>query len=280
MSGSMRYESGELVIRNGSRATFTTAGDLVQFLTTEQTYSASLAFPDVPKGELYGAAYDIDYTAGGGGPSQYGYDIINVAGVGARPQEWSNTITLGSVPSGAEVFIGRATLSRTVAPSHGWVNGTISPRVPMGVGIQITGSFTLEQELGFGRGLSIYIADGSAARPGTPGQLVAHIQQSVGPACGGAGVWGTLIAPNQDSIGGENVFPSGGGILVYQNPSAPYTNSISGTTFAADYYAPGGLLDIVASMLRGGSSAAVYSDPTNYASTYSLTVQGRFGIVS
>jgi len=262
MTGSMKYEDGELVVRQGSRITMTTAGQMVQFLTAEQTYTASLAFPDVTKGELYGVQYDVDYSAGVG----YGYDVQNVSAVGALPQEWSNTLTLGAVPSGADIFIGRATLTRTVSPTHNWLYGPINPRIPAGVGIQITGTFTLEEELGFGRQMSIYISGGN---------LVVELQQSVGPACGGAGDWGKPLTPNEDAIGGRNVFPSGGGILIYQNPSAPYSKSVNGSV--SGFYPPFGLTTKVDPMYHGQSNAAVYSDPTNYASTYSLTVNGRYG---
>jgi len=272
MTGSMKYEGGELVVRQGSRITMTTAGQMVQFLTTEQTYTASLAFPDVTKGELYGVQYDVDYSAGVG----YGYDVQNVSAVGALPQEWSNTLTLGAVPSGADIFIGRATLTRTVSPTHNWLYGPINPRIPTGVAIQITGTFTLEEELGFGRQMSVYIADGSSTRPGTPGNLSVHMNQSVGPACGGAGDWGKALTPNESAIGGRNEFPSGGGILVYQNASSPYTKRINGST-SSFFAGPNNLIDRVSSMYNGQSNQAVYSDPTNYASTYSLTVQGRYG---
>src|SRR5690606_16048208 len=108
--------------------------------------------------------WNILYSA-----SKWNYLFNNASCVGAMPQEWSNSIVLGPAPAGADIFVGRISLDRTVSPSHSWANESLTPRVPMGQSIQITGSLLLEQVRGFCRSLSVYISGGN---------LIVDMQQS------------------------------------------------------------------------------------------------------
>ena len=264
MSGSFGFSGGQLVIQKDGRTVLSTSGTLVQFLTTERTFSQNCAFPDVPKGEIYFYGYDVNYSALAGG---YNYAFTNISTVGARPQEWSNQIVLGAVPAGADIFWGRISLTRTVSPSHAWGNESLTPRVVQGQYMQITGSILLEQVRGLSRVLSVFISGGN---------LIADLQQSCGPVSGNFGTWGSPLAEGSSARGGENSAPSGAGRLVYAgNPG------LTGTGTVENFYSSSPFIpDLVGTAVRfqnGGTNESPYSDPTNYASTYAITVRGRFG---
>src|SRR5690606_38391456 len=117
-------------------------------------FSQNCVYPDVPKGEIYLFAYDVDYSSLAAG---YGYTFTNASCVGAQPQEWESQLVLGSAPDGADIFWGKVSLTRTVNPSHSWGDESLTPRVVQGQYMQITGSMLLEQARGLSRVLSVFI---------------------------------------------------------------------------------------------------------------------------
>lgn len=254
---------GDFSIVTGGRTAFTTAGNLLMFLTSEQTFTTSLVFPDVPKTEIYGWTWLSDDIPAS---SDYAWGATGQSLVGAQPQEWSNTITLGAAPSGANIHMGRAAFTRSASPSHSWWSYPIDVLVPTAVEMQIAGSFILEQAPGFCRAVSIYI---------TGGNLVAFLQQSVGAGAGNFNAWGNSTPTAGDSAGGTNTSAGGASIPVYANSASPYRRVGSGTGTIG--VGPGSVGTQVAAYNNGGSNQATYLDPTNYSSTYALTVKTRFG---
>lgn len=269
MSG-FRKNGSRLEIIYGSRTVLRTDGTLLQFLTSSQSYSANLNWPDATKSELYQWEYGITRASGGNfNATRFARSVV-----GARPQEWSNNVVLGAIPTGADCFFGRVILNRTIAPSHTWITQTITPMIPQNVAIEIgpgSGSMIIEAAAGIIRSCTIDIVGSN---------LVARLEQSVGPAAGNFGQEGTnppavpasSIPPNNFVSGSENVAVSGAGLPVYWQDVAPYyVNDALATTNAT------------AAVLHswnaqyGRSAQVSYSDPTDYASRYSLSLSGRFG---
>jgi hypothetical protein len=265
------YEDGQMVFERDGRRVATTGGTLLQFMTEEQTFSTNLSFPDANKTELYQWQYRVSRFVGDN------FSVFREAAnaVGARPQEWSNTITLGSAPAGADLVMGRVVLTRTTAPSHAWLGQTITPCIPQGVQIGLAGatSLVLEMALGICRAVTFSIQSG---------QLVALLQHSVGPAAGNFGSNGVVpyaLPPNSTSDstrrGAINTCVGGGAALpvLYRNSLAEQQNYTSATSAGAVSGGQG----FANRAQYGGADALAYSDPTNYASTYSLTARVRFG---
>ncbi|QDZ10512.1 hypothetical protein [Devosia ginsengisoli] len=263
MSGFVGYVGGQLVIEKDDRLVLSTGDTLVQFLTSEQTFSRNCVFPDVPKGEGYVYNFDVDYSALA---ESYGYVFNNASCVLAKPQEWENQITLGAIPDGADIFWGKALLNRTVGPSHSWGVESLTPRIRMNDYIQITGSFLLEQVRGLSRALSVFISGDN---------LIVDLQQSCGPAAGNFGNWGQTMAPEADRRGGNVSAPSGAGKYVHTAHNG-FTGSGTVDDYSNTFPVPT-LVTIAAQYQNGGVNEAPYSDPTDYGVTYALTVKGRFG---
>lgn len=142
----------------------------------------------------------------------------------------------------------------------------------------MNGSMVLEEGVGFARALSIYVADGTPGREGPAGKLVAYLDQSVSGQCGGFRTWGNN-SPGDNTPGaqrgGGNAWLGAGSVgqLVWA-PTAlgPSKKQTSGTSISESW------ISVPYTMHRwDGSDAPVYSDPTNYSSTYSVEVVGRFG---
>lgn len=268
---SVFFENGQMVIEHHGRRVATTEGTLLQFLTTEQVFTSSITFPDAIKTQLYSLQYVI--SDGGG---RWGAVGTWYSAVGARPQEWKSTVVLGSAPAGADLWVGRVSLVRTKAPSHTWLGQTIDA-----IGAQETqlwGSMVVEEGPAIARGLTIDVVP--SATPGQPGQLVAKLEQTVGPAAGNFGITGYIPAGAPGS-GVENVVAGGGAALpVFWRLFAPYYHQ---TPEVIDFGTTAG--DLAGSTPRGwansrrfgGANAAAYDDPTDYSSIYTLTVRGRFG---
>lgn len=266
MSKGFRIDNDGLTVWNESRTVFTSAaGRLVNFLNTPQSYSFSAAYPDALKGRIGMWRWFSSYTSLG---EAYGYAVIGGSLVGARSQEWNNTIALGPVPAGANLFVGRVRVTRTVSPSHTWLGETLAAPAIAGKWTPLHGSMILERAWGFARALSIYISGGN---------LIAFLQQSVSGNCGGYRSWGAAspaIAAN--SAGGGNAWLGGTGTMaqpVYELVGAPYVKSTSGTESGTSGY-------IFVPYTRhrwDGADPPAYADPTNYSSSYSVEVVGRFG---
>ena len=269
MSG-FSYEGGQMVIRYGDRRVATTGGTLLQFLSDEEVFSRDITYPDANKNEIYAWRYVSTRAPG----SNFALEILAQSVVGARAQEWETTHVLGPAPAGADLFLGRATLTRTIAPSHTWLGQTISPVVPQGVAVQSTGSILVEAALGISRTLTIDV-DG--------GNLIAYLQHSVGPIAGDFGQWGTMPVSFAPTSTGDNTRDGGENtgtpaLPVYWRDTTPYRK-----TFQLIYegtIGPGSIAEASGAAnatKQGGASDAVYADPTNYSSTYALMVRGRFG---
>lgn len=272
MSGGIDISGGRIVITNGPRTVATTNGTLLQFLTSSATFGASLVFPDASKGQLYQWQYQITRAPG----DNFAVTRLARSAIGALPQEWSNTVILGAAPAGADIFIGRATLTRTVAASHTWLGQTISPMIPTGVPIQINGgSMLVEAAIGITRSLTIDVESGN---------LVAKLEHSVGPPAGNfnaqgtvpAQVPGTSIPPNNVTRGSENVAVSGAGIPVFWRDFAPYYIN-DGQSFSGGVFPQNQATQFANAPRYGGVEQVSYDDPTNYSTTYSLSLTGRFG---
>lgn len=265
MSG-FEIDSNRIVITNGPRTVATTDGTLLQFLTTEQTYSTDIDFPHVNKTQLYQYEYSVTWATG----SNYAATRKARSVVGALPQEWSNTVVLGAAPAGADLFVGRISLTRTTHPSHTWRGADITPLLPSGKYFQLTGTVLVEAALGISRAVTIDVQGGN---------LVARLQHSVGPAAGNFRVSGVMppqipSSPSTTYRGAENVAVDGEGIPIWWTDTAPYyVNEFQ--TFTAVF--PNGP-DTWARYVRYGQPGAVaYTDPTSYATRYAITVKGRFG---
>ncbi len=266
------FELGASGIRvwDGARTVFSTAiGRLLNFLPVQQTYSFSAIFPDADKGRISMWSYLSQFAILVTPP--YFWVSWGIAAVGARGQEWSQTIDLGPAPPGANIFIGRARVIRTKAPSHSWVGEPLAAPAFNDIWVPVNGSMLMEQGLGICRAMSIFI---------TGGRLVAYLQHSVSPNCGGYRQWGDqLVRSSQTCSGGENRWDGAGtapALPVYFPTSSPGRKVSSGTT---PNYSAGS--DSVASNYRrhrwDGPDAPVYSDPTDYSSIYSVELVGRFG---
>jgi hypothetical protein len=253
---------------------------LLQVLTAARVFSASITFPDAAKNQLYTWQYTTTRAPG----DNYHIGVACRTAVGARPQEWTQTVDLGAAPKGADLFIGRISLVRTASPSHTWLGQTISPFPVLADGVQIAGSMMVEQVMGFSRALTIDIAGSDEVIETTGGRLVAILEHSVGPAAGNFGQQGnvpvavsnTSIPPNHTRSGVENVSASGVAALpVFWRDESPYNKSEA--TTGSGLFGPGEVAGFGNARRYGGAAAAAYDDPTNYSSTYALTVRGRFG---
>lgn len=265
MTGSFSVEGGKIVITNDGRTVSTTDGTLVNFLTTPQNYNVNAVYPDAAKAGVYSwTGRYIKVSA------NLRVMVWGTYGVGAVPQEYSFDYNLGAAPAGADIFLGRISLSRTVSPTHNWGSRPLTPLIPQGVYMPINGSLMVEQGFGIARAMSVYISGGS---------LILNVQHSVSVGSGGYRSWGPQEAPfpppagNVDGSGGRNDYDGGTPpLLVYSPTTSP------GRKFT-DFQNPGGAEATVYYTWhrRDGNDPAVYSDPTNFSSTYAVNVQGRFG---
>lgn len=270
MSG-FEIVSNRIVITNGPRTVATTDGTLLQFLTTEQTFTTDIDFPHVNKTQLY--QYEYWITQGSLSNSAAERKARSV--VGALPQEWSNTVVLGAAPAGADLFVGRVAMTRTTSPSHTWRGAGITPLLPAGKFFQLTGTILVEAALGISRAMTVDVVPN--ANPSFPGQLVARLQHSVGPAAGNFRQSGVMppAAPlvGNTNRGAENIALDGEGIPIWWDDTPPYyLNEFS--TFS------GGVPSASTWVNRaryGGINSVSYYDPTSYATRYAITVKGRFG---
>lgn len=266
-------------IWNEDRIVFDTTGELINVSNAEYINSFSAVFPDAQKNAIRLWSYSVEYRALVTPP--YLWECYGMAAVGAQNQEWSNIIDLGPAPSGANMFLGKAQITRTVSPTTTWAGTPLDAPPFNGQWVPINGSMILEQALGISRAMSIYIADGSPTKPGTIGNLVAFLQHSVSNRMGGYRQWGTQLVPaNTTTSGGENQWtgPNTTGFSVYFPPtdgSSPAAKSSAATTSNFT----GGTNSVAAGYRRhrwDGTDPPVYSDPTNYSSTYSVNLSGRF----
>ena len=271
MTTEMIENASGITIKHDGRTTFTTDGRLVNFLPTESVYTFNASFPDAVKAKAGFWYWSIQWSPPGA-PSAYGWHSLGMAGVAAAKQKWTNIIVLGDAPPGANLFLGRARLTRTVSPNTTWMGQTVTPPDFAGRWIPVAGSMLLEQAVGFARAISIYVANGTPGREGPVGKLVAYLDHTVSGNCGGYRAWGDPVYTT--GRGGENAWFGGGasGQLIW-TPSAlgPSKKQSSGVASGSIF------LTQPDRHKWNGSDPPVYDDPSNYASTYSIELAGRFG---
>jgi len=250
---------------NGTRTVASTDGTLVCFLPEADNFidTISVVFPDVPTSIFYNHWWVSQYTTG----DVYIMDEGCVTGVVATPWEWEDTTVLAAAPDGADIFASKVRINRTGNPST-WGGATIDVLPKQNVWIPFTGSVLCEAELCMSRAFSLYI-DG--------GDLVLHRQQSVGPPMGGYGAYGSSSpvgaggGPGVTSTGGTNSALSEQGFLVYT------IESKSIASYPEDPFGLGNPPNKPVANAYGGAQQCSISDPTNYQSTYTVDIIGKFG---
>lgn len=271
--GSMELDpaTGKLVIKYGSRTVATTDGTLICLLPTLQEFdNVNVAWPDPPKDYIYAwrGKDDRGFNPSPDDPDSHNQDNTAQIFFTRTPQEYESGVNLVAAPAGADFFVGQVRFNRTVAPTHTWWGRTVSPLQPENQWITWQGSGLMEAALGMARAMHLVIEDGYL-------KLIA--EQTVGPACGGAvRSWGDFPANNiftttGDNEGGDFLVNTTPGIVVWTSSSSPYRKSnsriINTDGNPADY----------TTHRRGDSDPVTTTDPTNYASTYSVDVRGYFG---
>lgn len=243
----------------------------VLLLPDEVVYNSyNAVFPDVAKSRYFYHTWLVQSASGNYFGAETGYCLVS-----AVAEEWSQVTALQEAPEDTDIFAAQIRLTRTVAPTHNWLQETIAVMIPQGVWIPLTGSIMLEAALEFSRCLSIYIDDDPESA--TYRKLVLHQQHSVGPSPGGYGSLGegepaALGVPFSFSphTGGEVV---GTGYPVYQGPNvAPQYRTSSGPISAS-------LFSVAVPRNHRASGAIPPSivDPTNYGATWRLDIRGQFG---
>lgn len=257
--------AGRISFINGSRTVASTDGTLVCFLPEADNYedTISVVFPDLTTSILYNHWWISQYTTG----DVYIMDEGCVTQVVAVPQEWEDTTILAAAPDGADIFASKVRINRTGNPST-WGGSSIDVLPKQNVWIPFTGSVLCEAELDMCRAFSLYIEDGN---------LVLHRQQSVGPAVGGYGAYGSSNpvgaggGPGVTSTGGSNTALSTQGFPCYN------IDSRSIASYPEDPFGLGNAPAKPVANAYGGSQQCSISDPTNYQSTYTVDIVGKFG---
>ena len=261
MTDGFFVEGGKITINKGARTVATSDGTLVNLLGSPSINTTfDVAFPDFPKGKAYWWQFVSDYNDFA---SQYGWISEGRCQFTRTPQEWSQPSIIGVVPAGADLFKSRIRISRTGAPTHTWVSQSIDVLPKENVWMPFNGSCLVEAELGMARAFSIYISGSD---------LVLHRQQTMGPPSGGFGSAGNASPGLMVDTAGQEWSARGGaeGMSVWSDNNSPYYKYSSGTSPSL----PLGTYD---NHKWSGSDPCSETDPTNYASTYSVDLIGQFG---
>lgn len=255
-------KSGRTVIDSG-------VGKMLALIPTIVDIKKTITFPDFKKDIRNLWWFD---TSGGGTTVSYQGTSQNF--ITAIPQELKTTIVLGLVPKGVNHFQGRIKIARTKAPST-WM-GQVPPVRPKENQWLLFngGSLMMERRRNMTRLLHIFIS-------GT--NLVAQVQQSVGPAPGGYGAHGDQYGITNSFVekatGSLESFVKVAGTPIYTDLShfkqifPKDTKPVGGSSpyFYPEYFS------VVSNMKLGGTNAPSTLDPTNYASTYTIELQGQYG---
>lgn len=256
MSG-FAIEGGEIVITNGARTVQTTDGKMVNLLPAAYDYTATInvTFPDFT-GKTW--AYNWWFTVQGPVGGNYGLDNGCRTALVIPPQNFNNVTNLTAAPPGADFFVARVRLNRTVSPTHSWGGSAITTLPVTNQWIPFSGSILMEAELGMSRAMSIYLSGGN---------LVLHRQQSVGPPAGGYGTYGSSPNfPPGAKTGGEWLSGSAQGIPI-QTINVRDSPTVTDSNSSA-----------VQNNRMGNTDACSVSLPsTNFTSTYSVEIVGSFG---
>lgn len=252
------------IVKDG-RTVFTSDGTLVNLLPAAYDFVAtvSLAYPDFTKDYAWGWQWYEHLNFGAGA---YTAREAAITYITAIPQDFATAINLVAAPAGADIFVGRVRLNRTTAPANTWAGSTVDVLPIQNQWIPFNGSMLVESELEMQRAFSLYVSGGN---------LVLHIQQSVGVEPGGFGYYGN--APNSGFPaggtiqGGEIVFGTVAGLpLIARDTRTPSIVASSGSR-------PGTQQKTRKGYSGGSPNPPATSDTTNYASTYSLEIVGSFG---
>lgn len=267
--------AGTMTFGDGDReALAIPSGRLLQLIPDELTIDdTDLSYPDLPKGSMKTHIWQIVQNLLVS--PNYAFTETGRAFITATPQEYSTTGILAAVPTGCDVFVGRLKATRTAAPSHGWLGASLAILCPEDEWIDP--SFVpFEAGLGFMRALHVYMSGGN---------LIWHIQQSLGDAPGGYGNHpgnpggepssiGTPFGGGNTRNGGETVNGGVAGWPIYYpgDTGAPHyrTRSYLDNAFAFSVQVP--------QLHRAsGGTPPTLADATNMASTWRFDLRGQFG---
>lgn len=276
MTGSFGIDSGKFTIVNGSRTVTTTDGTLVCLLPTLYSWTVAggtqktVTFPDPPSDYIYAwrGKDDRGFNPAPDEPDSHAQNNTAQVFFTRTPQEYESSQTLMAAPAGADIFIGLVRLSRTTSPSHTWYGRSLNVLQKESQWIPWQGSGLMEAAVDLARAMHLVIEGGN---------LVLVTEQSVGPACGGAAhEWGdypasSIFTTTGDNEGGNFVVGSTAGFVVWTSTSSPYRKS-SNRTIDTD----GNPADFTTHQI-GGSDPVTTTDPTDYASVYTVEVKGYFG---
>lgn len=246
MTRSFKTESGELVARDGSRVVFTTAGIPIVLLPAAHDLALgpiAVNYPDAPKDNFI--TYHNKYVSLGNSRQESAQ-----SGITATPQQWNAGYILAAMPPKCDHLLVSALLQRTAAPSHDWGYEPLIVRPPQNAWIPMPGSMLLEAAAGISRLLHVYPSGGN---------VILELDQSVSVAPSGYGTrtvttaefWNVSCAVTE-------------GLPVYMPTGAPY--------FTSGIYTGTGNTHG-----RGRPGQPSLADPTNYASSYALSLRLRFG---
>lgn len=269
--------TGTMEFKDGVRDAWTVpSGKLVTRLPTPHTetnYNA--VFPDFSKDRFYRHAWTSASNVGAG---TWDLNESCATGISVLPQEWSSVVDLADAPDEANLFVMMIRLTRTVNPSHNWLNAAIPKLVKEDVWIPCTGSILLEGSLGMARAMSIYVdVDPMSSHYR---KLVLHLEQSVAVAPGGYGTVGSgenvQVPTSGTANGGEFVYTTSAGVPVYIPASSP---SVKSRYELYDPFVPIAPINPQL-MRRGGAQQCTITDPTNYSSTWQFDLTGQFARIT
>lgn len=262
---------GDLTIEYGARTVLDTAGNFVVGLPSSSDYvnTISVSFPDFSKALAWNWQWETIYNGGSNYASGNRSDVY----ISVLPQEWSATTILAAVPAGCNFFASKVRLNRTTSPTKTFNGQTVGVKPDQNVWIPYTGSILVEAQLNMARAFSLYIDSGN---------LILHRQQTIGPAPGGFQQYGdTATVSGQSNKGGiwydiDAAFTQAGfglfnGWTVFNDP-ATMSSSNTGTQTTVVGHAP----VIQQDCNLGFSLEPGHADTTNYLSTYTVDIAGKF----
>lgn len=261
--------SGDFDVQFGSRTVLRTDGRMFALLPTVHTFDDVVVdYPDPPKGWVYGwrGRSDYGFNPSPSEPDSYAQSQNAKVWFTRLPTDSEISYPLIAAPPGANFFAGFVKMTRTLAPTHQWYLRDVVPLQKQDAWIPWIGSGEMEAGFAMARALHLVIEGGNLC-------LVA--QQTVGAPVGGSSrSWGhypSIFVNGIDREGG--LFQNSGtpGLIVWFSTSSPYQKSASRTVNTdgspAQYI----------TQQRGQADQCTTTDPTNYRSTYSVSVMGQFG---
>lgn len=252
---------------NGSRVVATTDGTLVCLLPTIHTFSdVEVTFPDFAKDQWYSYTGTVQYRTF---TDDYIVSSTGDIWVTAMAQELDEVAeTLMEVPAGADFIAARIRLSRTSAPSHNWVNTSLSVLPVQDQWMPLLGGGSLLMEAGMGMARALHLE-------AKAGDLVLSVQQSVGESALDDWVsWNNGVSASSGSERrvGQHYYVSAKGLPIHRPATSSsyrtYTDTASSLPFVNS---------IIGRHDKTGAQPASYTDATDYSSTYSVDLELQFG---